>query len=203
MPTAREGIEFLKARLDSEHQPADLPDLLGSAGFAIVFGPTDFVVVSVEPDAPEHVAITCGILKDVTSDRSRLLECCNTDTANNPGMPIFSHGRDVLLQMRIPIALVARIPEMLLGSDQRCSALCSREAGILAARRDLRRAVRLGRGRPGAPVPNRDHGGRLARQLSAPTTAGCANGPPPITSSWPTPRTTPPGSTGARRNSEH
>ncbi|HLM85578.1 MAG TPA: hypothetical protein VK272_05250 [Solirubrobacteraceae bacterium] len=113
MPTAREGIEFLKARLDSEHQPADLPDLIGSAGFAIVFGPTDFVVVSVEPDAPEHVAITCGILKDVTSDRSRMLEYCNTDTANNPGMPIFSHGRDVLLQTRIPIALVARVPELL------------------------------------------------------------------------------------------
>jgi hypothetical protein len=47
MPTAREGIEFLKARLSGEHQPADLPELLGSAGFAIVFGPTDFVVVAV------------------------------------------------------------------------------------------------------------------------------------------------------------
>jgi hypothetical protein len=93
MPTAREGIEFLKARLNSEHQPADLPDLLGSAGFAIVFSETDFVVMSMEPDSPEHVAITCGILKEVTSDRSRLLEYCNTDTANNPGMPIFTHGR--------------------------------------------------------------------------------------------------------------
>ena len=113
MPTAREGIEFLKARSDGEHQPTDLPDLLGSAGFAIEFSPTDFVVVSVEPDAPEHVAITCGILKDVTSERSRLLEYCNTDTANNPGMPIYSHGQDALLQTRQPIALIARVPELL------------------------------------------------------------------------------------------
>jgi hypothetical protein len=113
MPTAREGVEFLKARLDGEHQPADLPDVLGSAGFAIVFGLTDFVVVSVEREAPEHVAITCRVLKNVTSDRSRLLEYCNTDTANNPGMPMFSHGRDVLLQKRKPIALIARIPELL------------------------------------------------------------------------------------------
>ncbi len=113
MPTAREGIEFLKARLDGEHHAADLPDLLGSAGFAIAFGPADFVVVSVEADAPEHMAITSGILKNVTSDRVRLLEYCNTETANNPGMPVFVHGRDVLLQTRMPIAVVARIPELL------------------------------------------------------------------------------------------
>lgn len=113
MPTARDGIEFLRARLDNQHQPADLPEVLGSAGFAIVFGPTDFVVVSVERDAPEHFSITCGILKDVTSDRSRLLEYCNTDTANNPAMPVFSHGYDVLLQTRKPIAFAARVPELL------------------------------------------------------------------------------------------
>jgi hypothetical protein len=28
-------------------------------------------------------------------------------------MPIFSHGQDVLLQTRTPIALVARVPELL------------------------------------------------------------------------------------------
>lgn len=113
MPTARDGIEFLKARLDDGHQPEDLPDLLGSAGFAIVFRPDDFVVVSVEGEAPEHMAITCGILRDVTSDRKTLLEYCNTETANNPGMPVYSHGQDVLLQQRSPIALIAQIPELL------------------------------------------------------------------------------------------
>lgn len=113
MPTARDGIEFLKARLDGEHQPENLPDLLGSAGFAIVFSPADFVVVSVEREAPEHMAITCGILMDVTSDRKTLLEYCNTETANNPGMPVYSHGQDVLLQQRNPIALIAQIPELL------------------------------------------------------------------------------------------
>lgn len=113
MPTARDGIEFLKARLDGGHRPVDAPDHLGSAGFAVVFSPNDFVVVSVERDAPEHVAITRGILRDVTTDRATLLEYCNTETANNPGMPVYSHGRDVLLQQRNPIALIARIPELL------------------------------------------------------------------------------------------
>lgn len=113
MPTAREGIEFLKARLHGEHRPADLPDFMGSAGFAIVFSPTDFVIVSVERDAPEHVAITCGVLKAVTNERNELLTYCNTETANNPGMPIYAHGQDVLLQQRSPIAVLARVPELL------------------------------------------------------------------------------------------
>lgn len=113
MPTPREGIDFLKTHLHEEHLPVDLPDFLGSAGFAIVFGPSDFVIVSVESDAPEHVSITCGVLKNVSSDRRMLLEYCNTETANNAGMPIYSHGQDVLLQKRNPIALIARVPELL------------------------------------------------------------------------------------------
>ena len=78
-----------------------------------MFSSADFVVVSVEGDAPEHMAITCGILRDVTSERNALLEYCNTETANNPSMPVYSHGRDVLLQQRNPIALIARVPELL------------------------------------------------------------------------------------------
>lgn len=113
MPTAREGAEFLKARLGDHHSPADLPDLLGSAGFAVVFSEMNFVVVSVDRESPEFASITFGVLKDVSTERGTLLEYCNTETANNPGMPMYSHGSDVLIQQRNPIALVARIPEVL------------------------------------------------------------------------------------------
>lgn len=113
MPTPREGIEFLKTQLHDEHVPVDLPDLLGAASFAIVFGPTDFVIVSVEAEAPEHMSITAGVLKDVSSERQMLLQYCNTETANNAGMPIYAHGQDVLLQKRHPIALISRVPELL------------------------------------------------------------------------------------------
>jgi hypothetical protein len=113
MPSARQGIDFLKARLDEELKPVDLPDFLGAAGFAIVLGPGDYVVVSVEEDSPDHLAITCGLVKDVENDRTTVLEYCNTETANNPGMPIYSHGSDVLLQTRSPMAVIARIPELL------------------------------------------------------------------------------------------
>lgn len=99
--------------MHEDHQPVGLPDFMGAASFAIVFGPTDFVIVSVEPEAPEHVSITGGVLKSVSSDRHMLLQYCNTETANNAGMPIYAHGEDVLLQKRTPIAVIARVPELL------------------------------------------------------------------------------------------
>jgi hypothetical protein len=49
----------------------------------------------------------------VTSERKELLEYCNAETANNPGMPVYSHGQGVLLQQRNPIALIGRVPEWL------------------------------------------------------------------------------------------
>jgi hypothetical protein len=113
MPTARQGIDFLKSHLDGELRPADLPESFGAVGFAIVFSPADYVIVTVEEASPEHVGITCGLFKNIETDRRTVLEYCNTETANNPGMPIYSHGPDVLLQTRSPLAVIARIPELL------------------------------------------------------------------------------------------
>lgn len=113
MPSPRQGIDFLKGHLDGELNPVDLPDFLGAAGFAIVFSPSDFAILSIEEDLPEHMAITCGLFKDVENDRGTVLTYCNTETANNPGMPIFSHGADVLLQTKTPLAVIARVPELL------------------------------------------------------------------------------------------
>jgi hypothetical protein len=94
----------------------DIPeDAWLAEGLAFASDDDHFGVLSGPVDGSGDVLyVTVGILQDVESNRTAILDLCNTMTSNNPAFPIFLHdasiGWDILLQGFFPVQLLLDVP---------------------------------------------------------------------------------------------
>jgi hypothetical protein len=100
---ARLGIKFFELNRD-----------VFGAGVGVARDGEGFMVLSVSGPAAGILNITVGILKNVSHERLRLLELCNSLTRDNTAFPVYLHdapdGWDVHVQQRYLIDLLEEKP---------------------------------------------------------------------------------------------
>lgn len=88
-------------------------DVFG-VGLGITSDNSDFLVLSISGPADGVLNITAGILKNVSHERHRLLELCNTLNRDNASCPVYLHdapdGWDIHVQQRHLISLLEAAP---------------------------------------------------------------------------------------------
>jgi len=96
-------------------QSVDLAAKVFGVGLAVAFDPDSYTVLSVQgPPNDGQLMLTCGVLRDVTQDRLRVLDACNRHTQNLPAFAVYLHdaelGWDVLMQQSFPLRLLLDVP---------------------------------------------------------------------------------------------
>ena len=100
---------------DCGFDPIRLPPTYNAVHLGIEFGPTDYVLLSIEVGA-DQLFISAGGLYDINDDRLAGLEVCNARTRSMPAFPCFyaepagAVGADVIVQRSQPVQLVVDVP---------------------------------------------------------------------------------------------
>ena len=93
----------------------DLDENPAGVGIAIELGEQCVVLSVIAGGSEEQLYITTGVLRDVSRDRTAILDLCNDMVRDNPAYPIYlhedEHGWDVLLSNVFPIEMLAALPE--------------------------------------------------------------------------------------------
>jgi len=88
-------------------------DVFG-AGVGVAQNGTDFVMLSVAGPADGVLNITAGLLKDISHERPKVLELCNSFTKRNPACPVYLHdapdGWDIHMQQRFLVDVLISEP---------------------------------------------------------------------------------------------
>jgi hypothetical protein len=98
-------------------QYAELAPTFMSAGVAVGFSQTDYVILSIIGGGngnEDHLLITSGILNAIKQDRLVALEAANYFTSTRTAYPVYLHdapiGWALLMQQAFPIALLQDAP---------------------------------------------------------------------------------------------